>query len=286
MSSKYYNCEYFWRNNKNEFQRKNIIIDKNPLSINDLPISLTEDEDPYSQKREINNRLFYLHPYYMIKSPISGITNHFYVLCFPYMDYKMETPFYDYDNYPTNNSIPTIPFQTTFSIRQKIKCKLPENSNSFYIQKLIDEIIFILLRADIIVKQIYFNKTIDTLIYFIEVQDLNMIFKTDLMTKYLLEKILLKNGTIPKYEPEILMIKDTTYLWSIQFYIPPKYFSEIKENLISVFQTKNGYNINKETKYNNENNSSSEYITIKSNYFISDFINIFLNLNDDKEQIL
>ena len=149
MDFKYYNYEYFWCETEYKFNRKNIILNEKHNKIEDLPIIKHEKEPNPLNTKSLNNRTLYLHPKFIIKSPISNQDNHYYVLTAPYLDINKEKPFCENQILFTDDKFKPLPFNIFFTIRQKVKCTIPKEYNAFFIQKLIDEIIFIMKKLSL-----------------------------------------------------------------------------------------------------------------------------------------
>lgn len=298
VNMNYFNYEYFWADENYQFQRKNIILNQRITEISSLPIIDYENELNTEQlvlmrNPSLKNRLIYLHPEHIINSPITGVDNHYYVLSLPFNDINKKEPHgksqVEYLNKTSNNNSNSEneTISIYFTIRQKVKCSFIEKKNSFYIQKLIDEIIFVLKKVNIPLTDIYYSEKNNNLIYILKVYISGEILICDIMTKYLIDKILAKNNVIFHFLPEVESIKNECYFWSIQFPVfESKHYDKIKESLVSIFQKKNGCLIHKEKKpIDNKNNQKLiDFITIKTNYQICELQNIFNNIDFfDKE---
>lgn len=276
MNLNFFNYEYFWCDNNHLFKTKNIILKHKHTDLSSLPIIEHENEpNHFDSPQPTQLRTFFLHPELIIKSPISNLDNHFYILCSSYLDRTKNQLFLGEGEIMKMEN--ELPFEIYFSIRQKVKCQLTDKMNSFYLQKLIDEIIFVLKKVEIPLTEIYFSEDINHLIYFLHIEKPDNIIKIDLLTKFLISKILLKYNIYPEFIPQNKSIKNTHYLWSIQFPIfKPEFFNKIKENLINLFKNNDGCLIQKENKPINQ--LPTDFITIKTNYQIYNIQNIFNNL--------
>lgn len=287
MNFKYFNYEYFWCEENYIFKRKNIILKNKIINPNELPIIKHEEEpELFNNSKTLNKRIFYLHPKMIIKSPISLMENYFFVLTGPYFDLKKENPISNNQILFSYDDLKPIPFNIFFNIRQKVKCTFPDKKNNFYIQKIIDEIIFSLTKIEMPLTQIYFDDNIESLVYFLTIDNSLQIFVFDTIVKYVIEKVLNKYNINNEYLPKTKYGKNNEYLWTIQFPILNSlWFPQIKETIVKIFEDKDGVLVQKENKRleNNPDEEPIDFITIKTNYSIFELQNIFSNLDNNPE---